>query len=286
MQTRLKVERVFNNNVVLGTITAPPPAPSQTVVALAKGIGFGARRGSEVDAAGAQIFVSQPQGPSPQLASLLNDVPFPQVQVASRIMELARSELGLTPSAALMLPILDHLTFAVQRVEQGIEVDFPLAWEVAQLYPRETAFGRAAVELAQSHLGVVFQAGEWSAFALHAINQSLAGGDISRTVAMTRTISATFDALEKTWGQAINREGVAAARFITHLRYLFVRLTNDNQLQETPFDVLAAMESTHPEATAAARQVGERIGQDLRHELSDGEVGYLALHIARLQLEM
>lgn len=286
MQTPLKVERVFNNNVVLGTITAPPPGPTQTVVALAKGIGFGARRGSAVEAAGAQLFIAQPQGLSAQLTNLLNDVPFPQVEVASRIMELAQRELGLTPSAALMLPILDHLAFAVQRVKQGVEVDFPLAWEVAQLYPRETAFGKAAVQLAQSHLGIVFQAGEWSAFALHAINQTLSCGDISRTLAMTRIISATFDALEKTWARPINREGVAATRFVTHLRYLFVRLTGDKQLEDTPFDVLAALEATQPQATEAARHIGNLIGTDLDRELSDGEIGYLALHLARLLLEI
>lgn len=286
MPTRLTVERVFNNNIVLGTIVSAPSAPAKTVVALAKGIGFGTKRGSEIEVDHAQIFVSQEDGPSSQLANLLNDVPFEQVQVASAIMGLAHEQLNLTPSAGFLLPVLDHLAFAVQRAQSGIEVDFPLAWEVAQLYPHEAAFGHAAVALAQDQLAVVFQNGEWSAFALHAINQTLAAGDISRTVAMTHTIATTFDALEKHWGKPINREGVAAARFITHLRYLFVRINSDQQLNEAPFDVLSALSQSHPDATDTAHTIAHLIGTELGRALTHGEVGYLALHLTRLQLEL
>ncbi|MDO5722400.1 MAG: PRD domain-containing protein [Actinomycetaceae bacterium] len=306
----LRVERVFNNNAILAcrvpqnnadpastpasgnTQTHPgeegttPNGDHNRVIALAKGIGFGRRRGDLVDASGAQIFISQQYATISRLEDLLSNAPAKQVETAGEIMELAHRLLGLKPSASFLLPVLDHLNFAVQRIQQGIEVDFPLAWEVAQLYPQEADFGRQAIALTQEKLGVEFQAQEWSAFALHAITQTLAVGDIGRTVAMTETISAVFSYLEETWGQEISRESVAATRFVTHLRYLFVRITTGQQLPQAPFDIFAALQSSYPQATASALELTKLLEEKLARKLSSGEAGYLALHLTRLQAEL
>ena len=47
----------------------------------------------------------------------------------------------------MMLPVLDHLVAAVHRAEQGSVIDFPLTWEVQQLYPDEARLGHRAVEI-------------------------------------------------------------------------------------------------------------------------------------------
>ena len=56
--------------------------------------------------------------------------------IDGEVAELAHARLGIRVTQALVLPIADHLAFAIQRSRAGSEFIYPLRWEVAQLYPR------------------------------------------------------------------------------------------------------------------------------------------------------
>ncbi|MFP5312111.1 MAG: PRD domain-containing protein [Actinomycetes bacterium] len=276
------VKRVYNNNVVL--VVEPDDTE---VVLLGKGIGFQRRPGETVDSSLAeQRFVAEGPYRAPQLAGLLSEAPTEQIALAQAITGMGHAVLGLEPRQSLMIPVLDHLTFAVHRAQEGILIDFPLRWEVAQLYPAEAALGRQVVTLVHERLGVELQEDEWVAFALHFVNQQWTKGDFSKTVAMTETISRVFLRLAERWGRPIDENASSAARFVTHLRYVFARAASDKQLGTSRLDVLAAVRQAYPEAAEAALDIAGLIGTSLDRVISNEEISYLALHTTRLYSEI
>jgi beta-glucoside operon transcriptional antiterminator len=276
------IKRVYNNNVLLAM-----EDDDTEVVLLGKGIGFQRRPGEVLDTSLAdQRFVAEGLYRAPQLADLLSDAPTDHIAVAQTITELGHATLGLEPRQSLMIPVLDHLTFAVRRAQQGAHIDFPLRWEVAQLYPAEAALGRQVVTLVNETLGVHLQDDEWVAFALHFVNQQWTKGDFSKTVAMTETISRVFLRLAERWGRPIDENASSAARFVTHLRYVFARAASHKQLQTSRLDVLSAVQEAYPEALEAAEDIAELIGESINRVITKDEVSYLALHTTRLYVEM
>ena len=280
--TQAIIKRVYNNNVVLAI-----EADSTEVVLLGKGIGFQRRPGETVDTSLAdQRFVAEGLYRAPQLAGLLSDAPSDHIALAQTITELGHATLGLEPRQSLMIPVLDHLIFAVHRAREGTHIDFPLRWEVAQLYPAEAALGRQVVTLVNDRLGVRLQDDEWIAFALHFVNQQWTKGDFSKTVAMTETISRVFLRLAERWGRPIDENASSAARFVTHLRYVFARAASDKQLNTSRLDVLSAVQQAYPEAAEAAWDIAALIGQAINRVITKDEISYLALHTTRLYAEL
>lgn len=272
----MQVVRVLNNNTVL----AGRPDGSK-VVLMGKGLGFGRRLGDPVDRSAIQhTFVPGGSHPIGRLADLVGDLPIEITQTAGTIMRIGHERTGVPVTQALLLAIADHLAFAVRRGDHGAAA-YPLAWEVSQLFPDELAVGRAALELIATDHGVRLPPEEATAFALHFVNAQLAGGDLSRTVAMTRRITQLPDVVAAAMDVPLDHQSMSVARFVTHLRYLFVRLEQERQIADTPSLLEESVRAAHPRSYRAAERVREVLEMDGRHLLDD-EVTYLALHVARL----
>ncbi|WP_425860162.1 PRD domain-containing protein [Arthrobacter sp. TWP1-1] len=280
--TSATIKRVYNNNVLLAELH-----DGSEMVLVGKGIGFGHKPGEPIELDSAdQRFVPDGSYAASHVAGVLSDAPLEQIELAQEITAMAQLELRLEPRQSLLVPILDHLGFAVQRARDGIKVDFPLRWEVAQLYPAEGNLGRRVVALIMQRLGVQLQEEEWVAFALHFVNQQWSKSDFSKTVSMTETIAQVFSLLSVRWGRNIDENALSASRFVTHLRYLFARPTEATSSATIRVDVLASVRQAYPEAADAALEVAKLIGGALRRDLGDDEVSYLALHTSRLYVEM
>ena len=275
-------KRVYNNNVLLAEVL-----DGREMILVGKGIGFNHKPGELVDLDSAdQRFVPDGSYAASHVAGVLSDAPLEQIELAQEITAMAQAELKLEPRQSLLLPILDHLGFAVHRAREGMLIDFPLRWEVAQLYPAEGNLGRRVVALITERLGVHLQDEEWVAFALHFVNQQWTNSDFSKTVSMTETIARAFSLLSVRWQKNIDENAMSAARFVTHLRYLFARSAEATSAATIGVDVLASVRLAYPEAADAALEVAKLIGDTLGRKLGDDEVSYLALHTSRLYVEM
>ncbi len=280
--TNVILKRVYNNNVVLAI-----ELDGTEVVLLGKGIGFQRRPGETIDASGSQRFIpAEPYGVT-HVADLLSDASLEEASAAHSIAALGRDQLKMRVGEALLLPILDHLRFAVKRAREGTTVDFPLRWEVAHIFPEEAAVGRQAVRLANEQLGIRLQDDEWVAFALHFVNHRWAGGDLTRTMTMTETIKGSFELLQTEWDTKIDQDSLSSARFVTHIRYLFVRALEGRLLDEGRIDVIMTpLWMSFPAATAAAEKLRALIGRAAKRVLTKEEGAYLTLHTIRLYMEV
>ncbi len=266
--------RVLNNNAVMVELDGA------RVILLGRGLGFGRRLGDPIDYADAsEVFTPTSPDGFFELSEFVAQIPLEVFRVSRRAVDLAAEKSGIRPSQALLLSIADHLNFAVHRAREGIVIDFPLSWEVRQLYPNEAALGEATVEIAQEELEVVLDPDEATAFALHFVNAQFASRDMSGTVAMTRLVQGVLQAVKTGLGARAVADPMAMARFVTHLRYLYARVADEKQHRDDGPVLITA--NYAPEVDAAATLVQTVLEQDTG-PLTQAELSYVKLHIARL----
>ena len=283
---RFVVQRVHNNNVVLAL-----DGNDRSVVITGPGVGFGARRGQLLDPGRVEtVYVPENAARAHAAAGTLAAIPAPILETARAIVADFDEHRDGGPgehtiSDALLVPIADHLHQAVLRAEQGVQIEMPLMWEVRHLYPRETALGERALQLVTERLDVQLPAEEATAFALHFVSVGFSRRVIDRTVLMTQSLADIFALVDSYRGEPLDRMGVAAARFVTHLRYLFTRLADGRAVADAPQLLYDALEDGLPEAMEIARTVAGQLEESWGHSLSSSEVAYIALHVHRLLSE-
>ena len=274
----MRVKRVLNNNAVLAV-----DDDGKDLVVIGRGLGHGRKPGDEILREEAdQVFVAAENANMERLARFLDDIPLDCLNAAGEVAALAQERLGLRVSQALVVPLADHLSFAVERLREGIPAQFPLAWEVSQLYPRELAAGRESLDLVAASLGVRLNDEEAVALAMHFVNAQFATAGMEKAMQMTGVISQAFALVDGAFGVTVDQQSMNAARFVTHLRYLFSRVASGKQIaEESPVLVNAIMQG-HPEAVVCAAKIQYLLEMALDAALTRDEVAYLALHVARL----
>ncbi|GAB2490672.1 PRD domain-containing protein [Luteococcus sediminum] len=274
----MELLRVFNNNVVLARA-----ASGDEVVLTGRGLGFQARPGQLVDESKVvHTFVPDAGRNADNFAALLAAIPPEHLDLAARALDAVRGDLPQGYPSSTLVALADHLSFAIKRARSGIEVDYPLRAEVAHLYPQEIATAERLLERVNAELDQPLHPDEAMPVALHLVNASFNGGDLSKTYQMTGVFNQVFDIIESAMDAPLDRNSVNSARFITHLRYFFVRAHAGEQLHDDLSPLSASIEQTYPDAARSARRVAEILELRLGAPVTHSETTYLAMHIARL----
>ena len=106
--------------------------------------------------------------------------------------------------------------------------------------------------------------------------------DRSYTYTMTGVIQQLLDIIDHSYGITLDRSSVNVGRFITHLRYLFVRIHQHQQLTDEPAPVMKVIRESYPAALRCARTIASLLELRLDTDISDDEIAYLAMHVARV----
>jgi beta-glucoside operon transcriptional antiterminator len=278
----MRVLRVFNNNLVLAVDEA-----GGEVILTGRGLGFQARPGQEVDASRVvRTFVPVDGRDPDHLAQLLAGIPPEHIQVVGA----ALAEVGLDETAyrnpALVVALADHVNFALHRASVGLLVEYPLQAEVQHLYADEYRQALGLVEAINRRLPEPLPDGEAVALSLHLVNAGFSTGDLSFTYRMTGVMQQMLAVIEQGYELTLDPGSVSVGRFITHLRYLFVRIHQHRQLDERHSVIGQAIRDAYPRAVEAAVRLGGILQMRLGVPLTDDELSYLALHVARVTADV
>lgn len=83
----------------------------------------------------------------------------------------------------------------------------------------------------------------------------------------------------------LDQHSVNVGRFITHLRYLFVRISQNKQLDREPQPIINSIKETYSDAMRCADKIAAVAALRLDAHLTEDEVAYLALHISRVTMD-
>lgn len=271
----MQLLRVFNNNVVLARRGA------EDVIVTGRGIGFQAKPGAEIDPAKVvKVFVPDSGRDPDHLAAMIASIPGEYVQLVIDAMHSVDMSETLRSKLTLVVAIADHIHGAVSR---GNTVSYPLEAEVRHLYADDFSLAQQLLAAINSGLHKPLAPDEAVAITLHLVNAGFAVGDLSGTYRMTGLIQQILAVIGSHNDTELNSEDISVARFITHLRYLFVRMAEHQQLDSDDRQVATAISARYPDAVETAQMVANLIELRLDSTLTPDEVSYLTLHIARLE---
>lgn len=272
---------MFNNNVVLAKDT------SGEVIVTGRGIGFKATPGQTVDKDKiVRVFVPSDGRDPDHLAAMLADIPLENIKLMSEAMTVTGMSDSALHSPTLLMALADHIGFAIERAQKGETIEYPLLGEVMHLYEKEYLQACRIVDFVNNHLRetsmVPLPEAEAVALTLHLVNAGFFTGDLSFTYTMTGVLQQLISVIEESYGIKIRTDTVSVGRFITHLRYLFVRLHHGEQLKDGLSEVGKAIRKSRPDAYKCAQTISLVIELRLGASLTQDEISYLTLHVARI----
>ncbi|WP_284501522.1 PRD domain-containing protein [Actinotalea sp. C106] len=276
---RVQVSKVFNNNVVLGV-----DERGSEHVLMGRGLGFQAHAGDAVDTERVErTFVASGTQTAERIAAFVEEIPLADIEVTEEIVRAGREALGDHVTEHVLVPLADHISFALRRAEDGSQIEYPLQWEVPYLYPAEVAFSRVALRIIEERRGVRLPDLEAIPLALHFVNAQFGAPDMSTTVRMTEVLTETLAIIRAEYAIEIDEQSLDVARFVTHLRHLFLREQQGGPRSPvTGDDLHDAVRAARPRAYACATRIGALLTERFGWDVTEDERLYLALHVSRL----
>ena len=268
---------MLNNNVVLARDEI-----GREAILTGRGLGFQRKRGQDVDAS----LISRryiPADNAQSVAEVIAGIPLERLALIERVFRKAARGLNTDVPSSTLIAVVDHINQAMERVRQGLAMDYPLRAEVAHLHPEELQLAEAMVEEINAAQEVQLPGGEAVALALHLFTAAIGAPSAQAASEQSRLIGQVMGLLEKSFGEAFDADSVNAARFAVHLRYFLVRARTTVQIEDATSSLVAeALRISDPDAYRVARRIRDLLEIRLNTIVTDDETAYLALHVARL----
>lgn len=271
----MKIIKKINNNVALALDSA-----GTEVVVFGRGIGFPAMPYELTDLSKIQrTFYDIRSSYVEMTAALPEDL----ILLAADIVEIARCNLDCDLNPNLSFTLADHLNFAIERFQNGMELQTPLAYDIAHFYPVEIDLGRQALEIIRRQKGIALPESEVTNIALHLINGEMENNDIHETLAVTKVIRDVTNLIEENLGITLDTTGFNYSRFIMHIRYLLRRMQEGTQESNGMSMAMRSLIVKYPKVYTCTMRVVKYFSRNYQWECTEDEILYLFMHINRLR---
>lgn len=272
----MRIIKSINTNAALAS-----DSQGNEIVVLGKGIGFPKAPYELDDLSKIQrTFYDVKSNYLKIIASLPSEI----LEVSAQIAEMATLELRCELNPSLPFTLADHLSFAMERIANGIQFPIPLACDVQHLYPTEYSLGVRALDIIFKNLGKTLPQSEAVNIALHLINAESKLGDMHSTTVAVQVIEQVDQIIERELGITIDKSTFQYSRFATHIQYLVQRLMNNEQTEAGNGALLREMALEHPALYRCATLITHYLHSTWGWNCNDDERLYIMLHIHRLQL--
>ncbi|MCC8164945.1 MAG: PRD domain-containing protein [Planctomycetes bacterium] len=272
----MRINQIFNNNVV-GARTDK----GQEVVVMGRGVGFQAKPGDVILPAKVEKVFSLGQKNKERFRQLLEDIPFEHLQLSDEIIAMAKEMIGKRLSENVYLTLTDHVSFAIERYQQGIFVSNAMLWEIRNFYGPEFQAGKKAVEIINSRLKVELGEDEAGFIALHLVNAEL-DTSMRNIPDITHLIRDALALVEQFFQTEFDTDSLSYRRFTTHLRYLGQRVFRQGEPRKDEFELGTLIRDKYSNEYACAEVIADSIASRHGVRISDDNKAFLAVHIRRV----
>lgn len=166
MMSRLRIERVVGNNVVL---TVDPDRDKEYVL-IGKGIGFGVKAGNFMDKNDARIekrYRLDEEVPMQHFRDLVEDIDPDCLHIAEQVIERIKERIGTPIQPKVYFALPNHIQFAVYRLRNEMEIQYPFLSETKRDYPTEYAIAEEAAVMIGQWFGIDIPEDEVGFLTLH-----------------------------------------------------------------------------------------------------------------------
>lgn len=276
-ENHVVAHKVLNNNVVISI-----DEHGRERVLMGRGLGFQLKPDDRLDPAKVEkTFVLDSGAEGDRERQLLTDVPYPVIEAVTGAVDLAERELGHHLGRRLVIPVIDHIQYVLERLDQGVRIPATHMPELRVLHPHEF---RAAEHMA-AHIGAALDRElppEEAVFlTMHLLNATR--DEPNGTAALLfRRVQHVATTVETGLGVTLDVESPDYARFILHVQFLLQRLVSKTMLRSSDTSFFEFAKHSYPRSYAIAEQVKAYVRAATGSDLTDEELLYLIVHVERL----
>lgn len=273
----MNIYKVINNNVLSAF-----DDKNREVVIMGRGIGFKAKSGDKIDESKIEkVFYIESSSLSKKFQKMISDMPLEHMKISDDIISYAKRTFDMKLNQSIYVALTDHINFAIERYNKGIQLPNALLSEIKEFYRKEYAVGEYALQLLRERLHVDFLSDEAGFIALHFVNAQY---DLSAddTYAITSIIQKSLKIIQDTFGVKVNEESMYYERFITHLRYFAKRVYRKEQWKDDETELVEMIENKYPKEYACSQKITAFIREEYGADVSREEMMYLTIHIRRI----
>jgi beta-glucoside operon transcriptional antiterminator len=270
----MKIKRILNNNAVVVS------DQNEEKIAIGAGIAFQKKKNDIVNPQKIEkLFVMKE---NEKFQQLLKNIPAEHLSISEDIISHAEEYLGLKLHEHIHIGLTDHLSFAIERTNEGIHLKNKLFNEIKILYKKEFDIGMWAIGYIEEKLAVKLPVDEAAYIALHIHTSKPQSGDMKQTLRQTAIIGEMIQTIKECLHIQIEEDDLSYQRLITHLRYTMSRISNDG-VPIMDDEMLNMLKNKFSISYSCVKKIAMALKQNHGIQLPEHELGYITLHVERLR---
>jgi beta-glucoside operon transcriptional antiterminator len=273
----MRITKIYNNNV----LSAVDETGNEFVLA-GSGIGFSRKSGQDVDLSRVEKKFVLAREDRSGLKQLLIELPYEVMVLAGRISAHLEERHHVTLPAAVEIGLADHLNVALQRLDEDVPLHNSMLWETRASYPDEFRMALEVLDLVETHTRRRLPVDEAGFITMHLVNAGVVSG-AGRAYQIAVDLRAIEGIVEQDTGIAPDGGSAAYVRFLTHLKFVLNRLTEQTQFSGNFGAMFATQKEADPAGWECATHIADYLHDRYHSVISDEEVFYLMIHLARLR---
>lgn len=249
---------------------------------MGKGVGFNQKVGNKLDEKKIEKVFSLENGATTnRFGSLLTDISVEEIKTIDEIISYAKLSLAKKISDSIYISLTDHIHFAIERFNNGIEFKNPLDWEVRHFYNHEYLIGKEALQIISKRLKVDLPIDEAVTIALHIVNAEM-DSTMDGTMGMTKIIKQILSIIQYSFNTEFTETSLSYERMLTHLKFFVQRITMNRPLPDDNIELFSLIRHSYPKEYECALKINNYVLEETGYKLTTAELAYLTIHINRV----
>ena len=178
----------------------------------------------------------------------------------------------------ILCPLADHIAFAIKRIKNNEQISNPLTQDIKALFSEEYEVACKAKDIIKEIEGIDIDEDEIGYIALH-IHSSLGNEKISQAMETAMLVRDCITSIEQNTGKTIDIESLSYNRLMSHIKYMTARTLKGETIK---LDMNDYIKERFPKSFEIAEDICRKLGSELKKEIKEVEIGYLAMHIERV----
>lgn len=268
------INKILNHNIIMGRRSG------NEYILIGKGIGFKRRPGDSIlESEVATYYLIQDDTKMSDYEKIVLQTPDSVLLITEQAIRYAEEKLNHRFDQSIHISLLDHINFAIYRLNNKINVGSFLSEEYYLMYSELYDVAHEMVNIINDGIEMELPHSEVGSIILH-LHAALRNEKLSKTALYAEVISYALSYIQAALPNGIVENSIARARLITHLKFALKRTESELSVDNPLADVIRKQ---YPEVYLIAKGLSKSIYDTFGIKLSESEVGYIALHVYNLQ---
>lgn len=277
----MQIHKILNNNVV---VVLDEQEKEQVV--MGRGLAFKKKCGDEIDPAQIdKVFTMSNPDTNNKFQEIVANIPLEYILLVEDIITYAKTHIGKKINDSIYISLADHIFMSVKRFSEGIVVKNALLWDIKRFYKDEFYIGQKAVEMIAQRTKIILPEDEAGFIALHFVNAQMEENPdkVEDMYTITKVMQELSNIVKYYFNMEYDEDSVYYYRFVTHLKFFAQRLvTKKTYQEESEDDLLDIIKMKYKNAYECVKVIKKFLVEQYDYLLSDEEMLYLTIHIARV----